>query len=359
MRILKYGFLSTIVLLMSACSSCDNEPLSVQGTEMVEPEAAAVLESAETVDGQPEAQSEVALSTKAAVSENLAEASRPVVPERRTKQPVKKASSPRISPTVNPEPVKPEPASGREVPVETEVPKPVLPTTPVEEEEAFNSPPEISEKAQSKPSVPEVVVAPSPPRRILGSGGPEEPPVVFSKDPVTAEPKKVTLPAGSVIEIRTVDKISSRDQVSGDLFEATLNRGIVFDGKEVIQRGSPVRGRLLEVLRAGKVKGRAAVTFDLKEMSDGDTTYQVQTNPITIEAESSKGKDLAKVGAATAIGAVLGAVLGGKKGAAIGGAAGGGAGTTGVLLSRGEEVEIPAERLLSFRLEQDLILEVR
>jgi hypothetical protein len=171
--------------------------------------------------------------------------------------------------------------------------------------------------------------------------------------------KTLTLPAGSVIEIRTVEMISSKSNQSGDTFGATLTQDLSVDGEVLFRRGSEIKGRLLEVLRPGKVKGRSSVTFDLVEIRGLETGHSLVTNPITIEAESSKGKDAAKVGAATAIGAVLGAVFGGKKGAAIGGATGGGAGAASVLLSRGKEVEIPAERLFSFRLEEDIEVQVR
>ena len=46
--------------------------------------------------------------------------------------------------------------------------------------------------------------------------------------------------------------------------------------------------------------------------------------------------------------------MGGGKGAAVGAASGAGAGTAGVLLSRGRDVELKKERLISFRLEEDL-----
>jgi hypothetical protein len=167
-----------------------------------------------------------------------------------------------------------------------------------------------------------------------------------------SEIRSFTLPAGSVIEIRTIERISSETNVSGDSFGATLTRDVEADGEVLFRRGSDVKGRLIEVLRPGKVKGRGSVTFTLQAIGGAEGKYPLETNAITIEAESSKGKDAAKVGAATAIGAVLGAVFGGKKGAAVGSATGGAAGTAGVLLSRGKEVEIPAERLFSFRLEE-------
>jgi outer membrane lipoprotein SlyB len=65
--------------------------------------------------------------------------------------------------------------------------------------------------------------------------------------------------------------------------------------------------------------------------------------------------DARNVGIAAGIGAIIGAIAGGKKGAAVGATIGGGAQTARVLTSRGEAAEIEKERLLSFRLEKELL----
>lgn len=257
------------------------------------------------------------------------------------------------------------------VPEKIEIPQPVVVSAAEPEVVRAPSPPrptgetseaEVPETArpnspQQVEESPAVLVAPSPPRRVP-SGTPAGPgPVVVAEN--RTDFATVMLPAGSVVEIRTVERISSKSNLSGDLFEATLVEPLVVDGKTLFGRGSEVHGHLVEVLRPGKVKGRGSVTFALREIRREDTNYTLETNRITIEAESTKGKDAAKVGAASAIGAVLGAVFGGKKGAAIGGATAGGAGAAGVLLSRGKDVEIPAERLFSFRLEKDIEIRIR
>jgi hypothetical protein len=60
------------------------------------------------------------------------------------------------------------------------------------------------------------------------------------------------------------------------------------------------------------------------------------------------------VGGGALVGAIIGAIAGGGKGAAIGAAAGAGAGAGTQLLTRGSTVRIPAESLLTFRLQQPL-----
>src|SRR5262249_42124371 len=60
------------------------------------------------------------------------------------------------------------------------------------------------------------------------------------------------------------------------------------------------------------------------------------------------------VGAGGALGAVLGSVLGGGKGAAVGGAAGVAVGAAAVLLSKGEEAQVPAGTPFGIQLRQPL-----
>jgi outer membrane lipoprotein SlyB len=65
------------------------------------------------------------------------------------------------------------------------------------------------------------------------------------------------------------------------------------------------------------------------------------------------------VGGGAALGTLIGAMVGGGKGAAIGAAIGAGAGVGTEVLTKGKQVRVPAETLLSFRLDQDLRLQAR
>jgi uncharacterized protein YcfJ len=67
----------------------------------------------------------------------------------------------------------------------------------------------------------------------------------------------------------------------------------------------------------------------------------------------SRGADSAKkVGGGAVLGAIIGGIAGGGKGAAIGAAAGGGAGAGVQILTKGQQVKVPSETLLEFRLQQ-------
>jgi hypothetical protein len=65
------------------------------------------------------------------------------------------------------------------------------------------------------------------------------------------------------------------------------------------------------------------------------------------------------VGGGAVLGTLLGAIAGGGKGAAIGAAAGAAAGAGVQVLTRGKTVRVPAESVLTFRLDQPVTLQRR
>jgi hypothetical protein len=171
--------------------------------------------------------------------------------------------------------------------------------------------------------------------------------------PPPPRPTTATVEEGTVLEIRLTDSLTTASNETGDRFQGVLDRDLVAGGKVVAPRGSTVVGRLTEVVRSGKVQGRAVMSLTLNEIRTAQNSYSIATNTITIEASGTQERDAKTVGAGAGVGAVIGAIAGGKKGAAIGAAVGGGAGTAGVLLTRGKEVEFDPEQKFSFRLERD------
>lgn len=208
------------------------------------------------------------------------------------------------------------------------------------------------------------VIVPSPPRG-PESTSPADPPRDVSSDagrtatPPPPRPVSVVVPEGTPIEIRLAERLDSSRNQSGDRFQAILERDLEVNGQVVAARGSRVVGTLEDVDPGGRVKGRAEMTLYLNRIETGGDNLAIETNPITIQAESSKAKDAKTIGIASGIGAAIGAIAGGKKGAAIGAAIGGGAGAGRVLTSRGEEAVVEREQLLSFRLEREIEATVR
>lgn len=159
--------------------------------------------------------------------------------------------------------------------------------------------------------------------------------------------------------MRLTQALSSEKNRSGDRFEAALDHDLSVDGKILVPRRSRVIGKLVEVVEAGKVEGRAHLSLVLTEIEVGEKPYPIETNTISIEAESTSRRDTKTVGGAAGLGAIIGGIAGGKKGAAIGATIGGGAAAAGVLLTQGKEVKLEPEQKFSFRLEKDVQITVR
>jgi hypothetical protein len=168
-------------------------------------------------------------------------------------------------------------------------------------------------------------------------------------------PSNLTLPAGAIIQIRTIDFLSSDGNHKGDAFIATLAQPIVINGWVVMRRGQTITGQVTDAVRAGRVKGVSKLQLDLSQLTlvDGQL-IPIQTQLLNASAGTSRGRDAAAIGVTTGTGAAIGAAAAGGTGAAIGAGAGFVASVAGVLLTRGKPTIITPETLLTFKLEQPI-----
>lgn len=177
------------------------------------------------------------------------------------------------------------------------------------------------------------------------------PPVArVAQPPPPPATRVVTVPAGTVITVRLVDGVSSRHNRPGDTFQGTLEEPLAAEGLVVAERNANVFGRVVDTQKSGRVSGRAEMALELDRLQTVGGEVRIASDTMIRRADSSKGKDAAKVGIMAGIGAAIGAIAGGRKGAGVGAAAGGAAGTGTVLATRGKPVEFPPESRLTFRL---------
>ena len=177
--------------------------------------------------------------------------------------------------------------------------------------------------------------------------------------PRAPEYREVTIPAGTALPLEVTSTISSASAEVEAPVSAKLRNAITIDGENAIPAGTVLRGNVTDVERSGRVSGRAHVSFAFNEASIRGDRENLKTNPLTFEAEATKGEDATKVGAGAVGGAILGGILGGKKGAAKGAIAGGAAGTGVVLATKGKEVTVNEGTDVTATLAQPLTLQVR
>lgn len=170
--------------------------------------------------------------------------------------------------------------------------------------------------------------------------------------------KKVTVPAGTRILIRTVDPIDTSKQKTGYRFTATLETNLQADNYVVAPRGTTIYGRLANAASSGKFKGSSQLTLELTDIVIQGTAYPLLTSTYEIKGKGEGGETTKKVLGGAGLGAIIGGIAGGGTGAAIGALAGAGAGTAVAASKKGEQLQIPSESLLEFRLDQPVALPV-
>jgi hypothetical protein len=164
--------------------------------------------------------------------------------------------------------------------------------------------------------------------------------------------KKIYVPAGTRILIRMIDSIDSTKQKSGDRFTASLETNLVVDNIVVAPRGTTVYGRLVSAESAGRMKGSSELTLELTDIVIGGTAYPLLTSTYEVKGKGEGGNTAKKVIGGAGLGALIGGIAGGGKGAGIGALAGAGAGTAVAASKKGQQLTIPSETLLEFRLQQ-------
>jgi hypothetical protein len=197
-----------------------------------------------------------------------------------------------------------------------------------------------------------------PPEPQLQSPAPVEqvPPASQASDapPPPPQPIEVTIPAGTVITVRTVDPVDSSKNQTGDQFAATIESPVEENGQIIIPRYAKARLQLVGEHTAGRIKGQSEVELQLVSLTVDGRSYPVSSGVYQQEA-SSRGKQTAKrVGIGAAAGGIIGAIVGGGKGAAIGAGVGAGAGTGVQMATKGQAVKIPPETKLDFTLNRPL-----
>jgi hypothetical protein len=166
------------------------------------------------------------------------------------------------------------------------------------------------------------------------------------------------LPPGSEISVRMNEAIDSGTAVEGQTFEAQVTRDATdASGAVVIPRGSAARVVIKSASKGGRFRGASDLVLDVQSIVINGRTYAIETAEVTQQGKSGVGankRTAEYAGGGAALGAIIGAIAGGGKGAAIGAGAGAGAGALTQVLTKGGAIKVPAESVLTFRLDKPL-----
>jgi hypothetical protein len=168
------------------------------------------------------------------------------------------------------------------------------------------------------------------------------------------------LRAGTELTVRTSEDIDSSTAVVNQTFSAIVERDILGESDTVI---IPAGSRAVLVVRgvsSGGTTGSPDVVLDMQSMTVSGRRYLVSTGDLKTDSGTGLGKNkrtAETVGGGAALGTIIGAIAGGAKGAAIGVLVGAAGGAGVEVLNKGKDVRVPAESLLSFKLDRPVSLQ--
>ncbi len=204
--------------------------------------------------------------------------------------------------------------------------------------------------ATPPPAVP-APPAPATETTTAANSAPPPPPPAQSGAQTT---QAITIPAGTSVFVRMIDGVDSSTNKIGDTFHGSLESPIVVGDTVVAPASADVYGKLTQAKAAGKISGAAQLTLELTGVRINGSIVPVDSTDYEVAGKGRGTQSAERIGGGAVLGAMIGAIAGGGKGAAIGGAVGAGAGTTVQVVTKGDQVRIPSETLLEFRLQQDV-----
>ncbi|HUA00678.1 MAG TPA: hypothetical protein VMB02_10125 [Candidatus Aquilonibacter sp.] len=215
-------------------------------------------------------------------------------------------------------------------------------------------PPSDSASAPAQPAA----AAPPPPADANAAptsapAAPAPPQSVSAQSP-SPTTQAITIPAGTSVFVRMIDSVDSSTNHIGDPFHGSLESALVVGDTVVAPSGADVYGKLAQAKAAGHISGGAQLTLELTGIRINSNIVPVDSTDYDVAGRGRGTQSAERIGGGAVLGTIIGAIAGGGKGAAIGGVIGAGAGTTVQVVTKGDQVRIPSETLLDFKLQQDV-----
>ncbi len=161
-----------------------------------------------------------------------------------------------------------------------------------------------------------------------------------------ANPTTFTIPAGTLLLVRMMDSISSRNR-SGTPFTTRLEYDLGANNVVAAKGGTIIYGKVQSSTQAGRVAGRSTLDLRLSQIVSGGQPVPIMTSGYQAAGQAS----IAKAAKGAAAGAAIGAIAGDAgKGAAIGATAG--------AMMRGQTITVAPGTLIEFTLMQPVTVNI-
>ena len=151
-----------------------------------------------------------------------------------------------------------------------------------------------------------------------------------------------------------IDEVDSSTSKIGDPFQASLDSPLVVGDTIVAPKGADVFGELQQVKSAGKISGAPQLTLALTGIRIRGKMVPVDSTTYDLAGKSRGAQSAERIGGGAVAGAIIGGIIGGGRGAAVGATLGAGTGTAVQVMTHGDQLHIPSETLLEFKLGHDV-----
>lgn len=115
---------------------------------------------------------------------------------------------------------------------------------------------------------------------------------------------------GTEIQVQLLDQLDTGKTQPGQEFSATLAEPVALDNGMAWPKGTPVKGRVIEVVSSGRLSRPASIALQLTQIGNSP----IETEKEQIDGKSHAGRNAALIGGVGALGALIGGIAGGGKG---------------------------------------------
>ena len=168
--------------------------------------------------------------------------------------------------------------------------------------------------------------------------------------PSQSQPQTITLPTGTMLLVRMMDSISSRNK-AGSNFTTKLEYDLVVGTSVALKGGTKIYGKVMASTQARRAIGKSTLDIRLTQLMINGKPVPFATSGYKTAGEAS----IKKAARGALAGAAIGAIADGSDGAGTGAAIGATLGA----LRKGQTITIPPGALLEFNLAQPLKLSIQ
>jgi hypothetical protein len=101
----------------------------------------------------------------------------------------------------------------------------------------------------------------------------------------------VKIPAGTSVQVRITDKLSSETANVGDVFHGSLATAVVANGRTLFPKAANVTGEVVNVERSGRLSTPGELHLSLRTTPSGGRTYPVSVQTVVIKGGHTPRND--------------------------------------------------------------------